>query len=116
MAIGFFLVVKGADLFVNAASDLARRLRVSQLVIGLTVVAFGTSLPELAVNLTASVNGNSGITVGNIRQYHRKQYREYFVDPWCIRSHYALGGHQGYGMERDTSQPPGLHCDRYHGQ
>jgi cation:H+ antiporter len=66
MAIGFFLVIKGADILVHAASALARRLRVSQLVIGLTVVSFGTSLPELAVNLTASVQGNTGITVGNI--------------------------------------------------
>jgi Ca2+/Na+ antiporter len=47
-AIGFFLVIKGADIFVNAASVLARRLRISRLVIGLTVVAFGTSRPELA--------------------------------------------------------------------
>jgi cation:H+ antiporter len=66
MAIGFFLVIKGADISVNAASNLARRFRVSQLVIGLTVVAFGTSLPELAVNITASIQGNTGISVGNI--------------------------------------------------
>jgi len=64
--IGFVLLIKGADLFVGAASSLAKRLRVSDLVIGLTVVAFGTSLPELAVNVTASIEGNSGITFGNI--------------------------------------------------
>jgi cation:H+ antiporter len=64
--VGFVLVIKGADVFVDAASSLARRLRVSNLVIGLTVVSFGTSLPELAVNVTASIEGNTGITVGNI--------------------------------------------------
>ncbi len=66
MPVGFVLVIKGADLFVNAASAVARRLGVSDLAIGLTVVAFGTSLPELAVNVTASIQGDTGITIGNI--------------------------------------------------
>ena len=66
MVVGFVLVIKGADLFVSGASSLARRFGVSNLAIGLTVVAFGTSLPELAVNVTASVQGNAGITIGNI--------------------------------------------------
>jgi cation:H+ antiporter len=64
--VGFVLLIKGADVFVEAASSLARRLRVSDLAVGLTVVAFGTSLPELAVNTTASIQGNAGITIGNI--------------------------------------------------
>lgn len=64
--VGFVLLIKGADIFVEAASSLARRLRVSDLAVGLTVVAFGTSLPELAVNTTASIQGNAGITIGNI--------------------------------------------------
>jgi len=66
MAVGFALLIKGADLLVKAASALAEKLRVSDLVIGLTVIAFGTSLPELFVNITASIKGLSGITVGNI--------------------------------------------------
>ncbi len=66
MAVGFVLVIKGADISVSAASTLAKRLRVSQIAIGLTVVAFGTSLPELAVNVTASIEGNTEISVGNI--------------------------------------------------
>lgn len=66
MAVGFIFVIKGADLFVSGASSLARRLHVSDLAIGLTVVAFGTSLPELAVNVTASIRGDVGITIGNI--------------------------------------------------
>lgn len=66
MAVGFALLIKGADLLVKAASALAKKLRVSDLVISLTVIAFGTSLPEFFVNITASIKGLSGITVGNI--------------------------------------------------
>jgi cation:H+ antiporter len=66
MVVGFVLVIKGADLFVSGASSLAKRLHVSDLAIGLTVVAFGTSLPELAVNVAASIRGDAGITIGNI--------------------------------------------------
>ena len=64
--IGFALVIKGAGLLVEGAGALARRLSVSDLVIGLTVVAFGTSLPELAVNVFASIKGTSGIAICNI--------------------------------------------------
>ena len=66
MVVGFVFVIKGADLFVGGASALAKRFGISDLAIGLTVVAFGTSLPELAVNVTASIQGNTGITIGNI--------------------------------------------------
>ena len=66
LAAGFVLLIKGADSVVSAASEIARRFQVSDLVIGLTVVAFGTSLPELFVNVTASVKGNTGITLGNV--------------------------------------------------
>jgi cation:H+ antiporter len=63
---GFIVLIKGADFLVNGASSIARKLEVSDLVIGLTVVAFGTSTPELFVNLIASVGGNTSITLGNI--------------------------------------------------
>lgn len=63
---GFLLVIKGADWLVDGASALAKRLHVSDLVIGLTVVAFGTSAPELAVNVFASLNKTSEIAIGNI--------------------------------------------------
>lgn len=56
----------GADLFVNGASKLARRFGISPLVIGLTVVAFGTSAPEMAVNILAAAQGNSAIAMGNV--------------------------------------------------
>ena len=55
---GFAALVKGADLLVDGASSLAKRLGVSALVIGLTIVAFGTSTPELIVNILASIMGN----------------------------------------------------------
>lgn len=64
--IGFAFLIKGADWLVSGASSLASRLGVSALVIGLTIVAFGTSAPELTVNLLASVQGNTDIAIGNI--------------------------------------------------
>ena len=64
--VGFAFVVKGADFLVNGASAIARRLKVSDLIIGLTIVAFGTSAPELVVNIFASAQGNTQIAIGNI--------------------------------------------------
>lgn len=64
--IGFVLLIKGADLLVDGASSIAARLNVSDLVIGLTVVAFGTSTPELFVNIIASAKGNTDIAIGNV--------------------------------------------------
>jgi len=65
-AVGFVLLIKGADWLIDGASGLARRFRIPEIVIGLTVVAFGTSAPELAVNIIASVGGNNGLAIGNI--------------------------------------------------
>ncbi len=64
--LGLVLLLKGADLLVDGSASIARRLKVSDLVIGLTVVAFGTSAPELFVNTIASAKGNAAIAVGNI--------------------------------------------------
>lgn len=64
--VGLFLLVKGADWFVDAASAVARRFGVSPFFIGLTVVAFGTSAPELVVNLTSALSGSSDLALGNI--------------------------------------------------
>ena len=66
LALGFLLLVKGADWFVDGASGLARKLGIPQLVIGLTIVAMGTSLPEAAVSISAALRGNAEITIGNI--------------------------------------------------
>ena len=64
--VGFGLLLKGAGLLVDGAVVVARRLAVSDMVIGLTVVAFGTSAPELAVNLIAAVRGTTDIAIGNV--------------------------------------------------
>jgi len=64
--VGFVLLIKGADLLVDGAGGLARRFGISEIVIGLTIVAFGTSMPELVVNILASINDNTEIAVGNI--------------------------------------------------
>ena len=66
LSVGFLLLVKGADWFVEGAAGIAKKLGIPQLVIGLTIVAMGTSLPEAAVSITAALNSNSGITIGNI--------------------------------------------------
>lgn len=66
LALGFFMLVKGADWFVDGTSGIADRLGVPQLVIGLTIVAMGTSAPEAAVSITAALKGSAEITIGNI--------------------------------------------------
>ena len=66
LMVGFVLLVKGADLFVEGSASAARLLRVPAAVIGLTVVAFGTSAPELAVSVTAALAGSNGIALGNV--------------------------------------------------
>lgn len=66
LILGFLLLIKGANYLVEGASALAKRLKVSDLVIGLTIVAFGTSTPELVVNIIASLKGNTDIAIGNI--------------------------------------------------
>ena len=66
LLLGFVVLIKGADLFVDGAARLARGLHVSPTAVGLTVVAFGTSAPELFVNISAGVNGSSDIALGNV--------------------------------------------------
>lgn len=66
LIIGFVLLVKGADFFVDGASSIAAKLKVPSVIIGLTVVAFGTSAPEAAVGITAALSGSNEIAVGNV--------------------------------------------------
>mgnify|MGYP003553823263 CR=1 FL=1 len=66
VAIGLAILVKGAAYLVMGSASIAKRFGVSSLVIGLTVVAFGTSLPELTVSVFASLQGKSDITLGNV--------------------------------------------------
>jgi cation:H+ antiporter len=63
---GFVLLIKGADLLINGSTEIAKKYNVSDLVVGLTIVSMGTSMPELLVNLMASMNESSGIALGNI--------------------------------------------------
>lgn len=66
LIIGFLLLMKGADYFVDGASAIAQKLRIPSIVIGLTIVAFGTSAPELAVSLGAALKGSNDIAIGNV--------------------------------------------------
>lgn len=65
-ALGFVLLIKGADYLVDGSASIAKRFNISNLVIGLTIVAFGTSAPELIVNLFASFNGSSDLAISNV--------------------------------------------------
>ena len=66
LIVGFVLLIKGADWFVDGAAGIADRFGIPQLVIGLTIVAFGTSAPEAAVSITAALNESAGLAVGNV--------------------------------------------------
>ena len=61
LIIGFVLLIKGADFFVDGSSSVAKRLKVPSMIIGLTIVAMGTSLPECAVSVTASMSNNNAL-------------------------------------------------------
>ena len=64
--IGFIFLIKGADILVEGSSSVAKKFKISEIVIGLTIVAFGTSAPELIVSAVAAISGSSGISLGNI--------------------------------------------------
>ncbi len=66
LAVGFIFLAKGADFFVDGASGVAEKLKIPQIIIGLTIVAMGTSAPEAAVSISAAIEGNADITIGNI--------------------------------------------------
>ncbi len=62
---GFFILIKGADFFVEGSSSIAKKLRIPDIIVGLTIVAMGTSAPELAVSVSAALGGSSDISIGN---------------------------------------------------
>lgn len=66
LIIGFILLIKGADMFVDGSSSVAKLLKVPSIIIGLTIVAMGTSAPEAAVSITAAIGGQNDISVGNV--------------------------------------------------
>lgn len=95
---GFVALVKGADVFVDGAAALAGKFGIPQLVIGLTIVAMGTSLPEAAVSITAGIKGNAGITVGNIVGSNTK----YPYNPGSDGTHNKCGNTKNHFQIRDT--------------
>ena len=64
--IGFILLIKGADILVDGSSAIAKRMRISEIVIGLTIVSIGTSMPELFISITSALNGHSDMAIGNV--------------------------------------------------
>ena len=66
LIIGFVLLIKGADFFVAGASGIAEKFRIPPIIIGLTIVAFGTSAPEAAISISAGLKGSAGISIGNV--------------------------------------------------
>ncbi len=66
LVLGMVVLIKGADFFVDGASAIAAKFKIPQIIIGLTIVAFGTSAPEAAVSISAAVKGTGGIAIGNI--------------------------------------------------
>lgn len=65
IVVGFILLIKGADLLVRAAASIAKKFNLSEMLIGLTIVAIGTSLPEIFITITSSIDGHSSLIVGN---------------------------------------------------
>ena len=66
LIIGFFLLIKGADIFVDGASGISKKLGIPSVIVGLTIVSLGTSAPELAVSIVSSIQGSNEIAVGNV--------------------------------------------------
>ncbi len=66
LVIGFLFLIKGADFFVDGSGSIAKKLKIPDIIIGLTVVAMGTSMPELVVSATSALGGNSDIAIGNV--------------------------------------------------
>ena len=66
LVVGFVMLVKGADVFVDGAAGIAKKFGIPELVVGLTIVAMGTSAPEAAVSITSALSGHAGITIGNV--------------------------------------------------
>lgn len=64
--IGFVLLIKGADFLVDGASEIAKKFHIPEIVIGLTIVAIGTSMPELVVSVTSAIEGHSDLAIGNV--------------------------------------------------
>ena len=65
--LGFILLIKGADFLVEGSSNIAKKFHIPEIIIGLTIVSIGTSMPELFVSTTSSINGYADMSIGNFR-------------------------------------------------
>ena len=66
IAIGFALLIMGADILVDGASSIAKKYKIPQIIIGLTIVSIGTSMPELIVSITSAIDGHPDLSIGNV--------------------------------------------------
>ena len=66
LIVGFTFLIKGADLFVGSSSNIAKKIGIPSVIVGLTIVSLGTSAPELAVSSISALQGNNGIAIGNV--------------------------------------------------
>ena len=66
LILGFILLIKGADIFIDGSSSFAANLKIPKIIIGISIVAFGTSAPELAISIKAMFNSNADIVFGNL--------------------------------------------------
>ena len=66
LVVGFLLLIKGADVLVDGASNIAKKFNIPEIVIGLTIVSIGTSMPEMIVSTASAISGHSDMSVGNI--------------------------------------------------
>ena len=100
LVVGFVLLVKGADFFVEGSSSVAKRLRVPSVIIGLTIVAFGTSAPEMAVSISASIAGSNDIAVGNdiINYFAYQESLDYLTKQDSIRMQKQENGSSYYAL------------------
>ena len=77
IALGFALLVKGADFLVDGASGVAKRFHIPEIIIGLTIVSIGTSMPELFVSITSAIDGYSDMAIGNVIGYQQQLIQSY---------------------------------------
>lgn len=113
LLVGFLFLVKGADWFVEGAASIAKKLGIPQLIIGLTIVAMGTSMPEAAVSITAALQKNAILWIGTYKHKELRRpcgifmllcYVAYFVY-LCMMYRMCVGG-----IFRNSKNPPNDNC------
>ena len=74
--VGFILLIVGADMLVDGASGVAKKFHIPEIIIGLTIVSIGTSMPELFVSITSAIDGYSDMAIGNVVGTQEVQYQK----------------------------------------